>query len=163
MAESLTTGDIKFYVADLAVNTIDFADMKISGYKLLRDPGFETAVIISLFTDHRADDDDKVLNVGDTRRGWWADALLDVKIGSKLWLLGRAKTDNETLTLVEQYTKDALDWMITDGIADRIDSIATRNGANQIDFFMRIIKTDDRSVFFKFFVNWELQIAGGLV
>jgi len=163
MVESFTTGDIKFYMTELKADKIDFADMKISGFQLYRDPGFETAVIISLFSDRRADPEDKVLNKGDTRRGWWADALSEIPIGSKLWLLGRSKTDGETLTLAAQYVKDALAWMKTDSIADQIDAVASRGGQDQINFAVRVIKKDEQSIFFKFFVNWKLQQIGGLV
>lgn len=66
------------------------------------DDGLMTAVIISLFTDARAHDDDPLpderVGVSSDRRGWWGDCLPDAQgeqtlesIGSRLWLLWREK------------------------------------------------------------------------
>jgi len=163
MPETLTqTGDIKFYFDGTQADKLEFANIKISGYDLYRDPGFETAVLISLFSNQRATLEDKLPNRTDTRGGYWGDELLELPLGSKLWLLGRSKIDNDTLTTSEQYIKDALKWMVTDGIADSIEATATRANVNQINWLVNIKKKTGDSVFFKFFVNWKFQTTGGL-
>ncbi len=57
------------------------------------DAGLETAVIISLFTDRRAGENDELPATETDRRGWWGNTLQDAddEIGSKLWLLCREK------------------------------------------------------------------------
>jgi phage gp46-like protein len=79
----------------------------------------ETAVLLSLFTDARAADDDRVPGAQDDRRGWWAAPL-----GSRLWLLTREIATNEVRLRAEDYCRDALAWMIEDGVADQIDVAA---------------------------------------
>ena len=81
----------------------------------------ETAVMISLFTDARAAPDD-VLPQGETdRRGWWGNALGEDPIGSRLWLLRRARRRPETLNLARDYIREALAWLIEDGIARKVE------------------------------------------
>ena len=104
-------GDIKFFFRPDDADPLGPADIRVDGYELLRDPGFETAVLISLFTDARADDTDTLPDTYEDRRGYFGSILEDSPIGSKLWLLGRSKIDNTTLQLAEQYIIDALQWM----------------------------------------------------
>lgn len=89
------------------------------------DPGLTTAVLLSLFTDRAAEPDD-VPPSGDPtdRRGWWADEFAAVpgdKLGSRLWLLDRAKRTGETLRRAEEYSREALAWMLEDRVASAVD------------------------------------------
>lgn len=79
----------------------------------------ETSVLISLFTDARAAPDDLLPGALDDRRGWWAGPL-----GSRLWLLVREKATNQTRLRAEDYCREALAWMLNEGVADRIDVTA---------------------------------------
>ena len=88
------------------------------------DDGLATAVLLSLFLDRRAEADDPVEDTGLlARRGWVGDALSipgaapGDRIGSRLWLLARAKQQDETLRLAEDYAREALDWLLADGLA----------------------------------------------
>ncbi|WP_213977480.1 phage GP46 family protein, partial [Serratia marcescens] len=56
---------------------------------LINGDDLQTAMIISLFTDRVARDDDDI--DGEDRRGWWGDMGEDHNIGSRLWLLRRQK------------------------------------------------------------------------
>lgn len=115
-------------MTDIALQWIDGeADAVIDRADLLAEEGLETAIILSLFCDARADASDVLPSPGDGRRGWWGDQFsseANDRLGSKLWLLGRAKRVNETLERARKYSQDALAWMITDGVASAI-SIAT--------------------------------------
>ena len=51
----------------------------------------QTAILISLFTDAQASPDDMIQDGSGDPRGWWGDLGSSKPIGSKLWLLGRAK------------------------------------------------------------------------
>jgi len=155
-------GDIKFFYDSTTANTLGYADIQIDGVDLVRDPGFETSVLIALFSDGRADPEDALPDPKDSRRGWWGDALLEIPFKSKLWLLERAKLTDETLSRAEEYAKTALAYLVVDGIADDVQAVATRGGANQIDFVISIIRNNDRNIFFKFYINWQFQIFGGL-
>lgn len=115
---------------DIAVNfdgQLLTGDINQIAAGLETEPGLKTAVIISLFSDARAGDDDE-LPFGETdRRGWWGDMLAGAngpKLGSKLWLLQREKHTTEVLRRAESYAKDALQWLIDDGIAASVLAIA---------------------------------------
>lgn len=93
----------------------------LDGAELARAPAIETAVLVSLFTDRRALPDDRLEPGEEDRRGWWATALDGKPIGSRLWLLRRAKATAETLKRAKDMMREALQWMIEDGVAARVD------------------------------------------
>ncbi|WNJ89177.1 phage GP46 family protein [Bosea sp. 685] len=81
-----------------------------------------TPMLISLGTDRRAEPDDELpdgvdaLNASTSfvaRRGWIGDALdaLGRKIGSRIWLLNRAKQTETTRRFVEIWAAEALAWV----------------------------------------------------
>ena len=113
---------LTFDIATLA------GDLSLDGPDLATDTGLETAVLISLFTDRRAEADDALPGGADSdRRGWWGDALPMIeghRIGSRLWLLGREKVTTETLRRAEEYGREALAWLLDLGIASRIETLA---------------------------------------
>ena len=75
------------------------ADLVIEGGGLMTEEGLRTAVLISLMTDRRARLDDALPSDDGNRRGWWGDVAAEGndRIGSRLWLLSRAKATTETL------------------------------------------------------------------
>ena len=93
------------------------------------------AVIISLFTWRRAHDDDVLPNAGMSRMGWWGDSFPPVandRIGSRLWLLARSKLTDSTAQQAQDYAEEALQWLIDDGVAARVDVSATRMGLSTL-------------------------------
>ena len=91
----------------LHFDPIAFAcDYAVAAGDLAADNGLKTAVLISLFTDRLAAADDEIPDGTEDRRGWWGDMPADGSapsgappdpIGSRLWLLARAKQSAETL------------------------------------------------------------------
>lgn len=95
------------------------ADFAIEANDLAIDDGLQTAVLLSLFLDAPAQDGD-VLPEGETdRRGWWGDSEGD-HYGSRLWLLDRAKATQETLDRAEEFAREALQWLLTDRVAESL-------------------------------------------
>ena len=93
------------------------------------------AVIISLFTWRRAHDDDVLPNTGMSRMGWWGDSFPpspNDKIGSRLWLLARSKLTDGTAQQAQDYAEEALQWLIDDGVAARVDVSAVRQGISTL-------------------------------
>src|SRR5687767_5037389 len=85
------------------------ADIQLDGPDLLSGEDLETAIILSLFTDRRAKADD-ILDDPNDKRGWWGDTYSEIandKIGSRLWLLSRAKITNTTLNRAREYVSEA--------------------------------------------------------
>ncbi len=90
-----------------------------------------TAIIISLFTDRRAKDDDQLpeaVNLSPfphaNMRGWVGDGLAETagdRIGSRLWLLNREKQTEETRQRAIEYTQEALQWLIDDQHVQKFD------------------------------------------
>jgi phage gp46-like protein len=104
------------------------ADYALDGLGLTEDDGLDSAVILSLFTDRRANADDVIPDGSKDLRGWWADSFADVKndkIGSRLWLLGREKQLSAVLTRAQQYADEALKWLIDDGVAESVIVVAS--------------------------------------
>lgn len=119
------------------------ADWSIQGEgDVLLAPPLETAVFVSLFTDRRAGRDD-LLPPGETDpRGWWAEMLDDKPIGSRLWLLRRAKRLPETLRLAQDYIRESLAWMIEEGLAVRIEVAADWAARSRIAAVITIHRAD---------------------
>lgn len=99
----------------------------------------ETAVLISLFTDRLADENDVLPDTrpgypGD-RRGWWGDDPQNL-MGSRLWLLKRSKGPLDVAAKAEEYAAEALQWMIDDGVVAEFDIEATWTSPNQLDLLV---------------------------
>lgn len=89
------------------------------------------AVVISLFTWRRAKPDDET----DMPMGWWGDTwpvAQNDRYGSRLWLLQRKKLTNQTALEARTYIREALQWMIEDGLVSRIELIIQRTGINEL-------------------------------
>lgn len=101
------------------------ADLTIIDADIGVDAGIVTAVLLSLFLDRRAENDDRPPSGDITdRRGWWADEFLRVggdRTGSRLWLLDRSKRTNEVALRAKEYCVEALAWMLEDRVCSSID------------------------------------------
>jgi phage gp46-like protein len=118
----------------------------------------EAAVWTSLFSDRRALPDDVIPDGTDDRRGWWGDTYADKPIGSRLWLLDRAKRIPETLRRAEDYAREALAWLVEDGVAARVEVTAiwaTNIGPNAMAILPVIIHRDGRRLDFRFDWAWQ--------
>ncbi|CAN5788783.1 phage GP46 family protein [soil metagenome] len=120
-------GGFSFLRAAMSDTTIvwnrDFGrgDWSLSGAMLQAGNDLETAILISLFTDREASPDDVIPDGTNDPRGWIGDADQDYKIGSRLWLLDRAKQDRATLQRANDYINEALQWLIDDGVVARFE------------------------------------------
>jgi phage gp46-like protein len=114
----------------------------------------EAAIWVSLFTDRRAAPDDKITDGTDDRRGWWADAFSDKAIGSRLWLLDRAKRTEETRRRAETYAREALAWLVEDGIAARVDVTAEWAGPTFLTILPVVTHRDGRRADYRFDWAW---------
>lgn len=147
-------------MADIRTIYKDFAgDWQILAPGLAEDSGLDTAVIISLFSDRRAEDGD--LPSGENRRGWWGDTYAEIesdKIGSRLWLLSREKQLPRVVARAEEYVNEALAWLIADGIANRVQVTATVIAQGVLGLDIQIYRNDAPPVRFRFDYFWQ----GGL-
>jgi len=109
-----------------------------------------TAVLISLFTDAEAGDDDTPTDGTANRRGWWGGS-----IGSKIWLRLRMKPGDDLLALVRNDISDALAWMITDGVAAQIDVTTEFTRPGMLGAQVTIYRRSGGTVALKFSRLWE--------
>jgi phage gp46-like protein len=119
-----------------------------------------TAFRIALLTDRTALADDELPDDSNDRRGWWAD--LDAEdiwngwpIGSRLWLLSRAKIVDETVTRAEQYCREALQPFIDRRIVSRIDIALERDGQNSIGGLITAYRGPSREIDLRFETLWN--------
>lgn len=151
--ESVQMSDIALHFN----NTTNEYDVSVVSGDLAAGNSLETAVIISLFTWARAGEND--VGVGKPRFGWWGDKI-DAEntdsTGSKLYLLKRCKITQETISKAEEYIRDALKWMITDGVASEITTTVERNPDNKdrLDATIVISRGDDNTTL-KFNDLWK--------
>ena len=121
-------------MSDIATLWIDQGgDWLVDGPSLATDDGLKTAVVLSLFTDRLAESGDVLPDAGASgsdgagRRGWWGDAYADQPgdlVGSRLWLLDREKVRTQVLRRAEEYTAEALQWLVADGVASAVNVTA---------------------------------------
>lgn len=138
----------------------DSLDLVVASNDLKVDEGLQTAILISLFTDARANDDE-VPAEDTSRRGWWGDlfqAAPGDQVGSKLWLLKREKRTLETLNRAEEYSKEALQWMIDDGVAAAVDTSAAWDPSGAMLLTILITKPgESQAATFRFKTKWGAE------
>lgn len=128
------------------------SDLVLEAGDLVLDEGLSTPVIVSLFSDAQIAADESLPGHRDPtpqerasflpseipdRRGWWAEAAF----GSKLWLLDRAKLSDLTVAAARDYTENALQWLIEEGIASRVEAVVERAG-ERLEIAVSIYRDD---------------------
>lgn len=112
------------------------------------------AVHISLFSDAEADPTDP--GADGERRGWWAGDLDELDaVGSRLWLLERAKLTQSNVALAGQYAREALAWMVEDGVAASVAATAQRSAEGTVDLTVEIVEPSGNRVGYRFRSLWE--------
>lgn len=133
------------------------ADWLATGGALVSGDDYQTAVIISLFTDRHAREDDKYED--NDRRGWWGDSESSEQMGSRLWLLRREKLTPQVRQRAEDYASEALKWLLDDRIVKAIEPVAQIVYPNRLNLFIRYqVPQSDNWETLQFYWIWESQI-----
>ena len=147
-------------MTDLAVawnNNFGTGDICVVGADLQADDTLETAIILSLFTDARVLEGE--LPSGHTwRRGWWGDALDDEPdvTGSKLWTLRRSKATPELLVRARAFCREALRWLIRDGVAVEVNVGTSYRSPGVMQIFVQVVEPNRSRQEFQF-----VDVIGG--
>jgi phage gp46-like protein len=138
-------------------------DIGLSGSQLVAEDGLKTAIILSLFLDARAHDDDVIPDGTANRRGWYGDRIVpggqDVaypdRVGSRLWLLAREKQLPSVLVKARQYATEALQWLVDDGVAARVDVTAEIVRAGMLGLGVTVTRPDGSTDQHNFDYAWS--------
>ncbi len=146
----------------MAQNEQGLFDLPVRKGDLVGDDSLGTEIMVSLFTDVRAEKDELPPEYSDLR-GWWADALLSMQgdeqgTGSKFWLLRRQKQLESVLVQAEAYARSALQWLIDEGLAGAV-SVTAENPAQGTLALTVSITRSSPSVVQRVTDVWQINIT----
>lgn len=121
---------------------------------LKKEASFDTAILMSLLTEKRADSSEQI--VPELRRGWWGNEsndVIDYEIGSKLWLLHQSKNIDETANKAVDYAIDCLQWLLDDNYLKDVIVTAVRSLSN-ITLNIQLVRNDNE-VDQRFYELWD--------
>jgi phage gp46-like protein len=128
------------------------ADLAILQNDLKPEEGLRSAVLLSLFSNRY----DPETDAG----GWWGDLVPVVAgdlMGSRLWLLARAKRTPEVLELAKNAAQEALQWLVDDLVASSVDVVAEFFTAQGLGLTVTISRPNDSPVRFRFGSAWAAE------
>lgn len=126
-----------------------------------------SAIIVALNTDALADESEVIPDPrDDNRRGWWGDLNADKiwggwPIGSRLWLLTRAKIvdrfarEGATINRVETYIQIALQPFIDKRIVSRISVVARQDNDKRISATILIYRGPKATIQLEYQPLWS--------
>lgn len=83
---------------------------------------FDTAIIVSVLSDRRANESEALLS--ERRRGWIGNEYTPgFEIGSKLWLFEQSRLTRQTINQAADVVRDSLLWMVEEGLAVTITNV----------------------------------------
>jgi phage gp46-like protein len=118
------------------------------------------SVVISLFTWRRAGPDDPLDD--DERYGWWGDtfpSVADDRIGSRLWLLRRVRLNAATRRDAEFYAREALKWLLDDGLVLAIEIITEQVEINRLNLGVVLTVSTGQTVRLNASDQWQVIYA----
>lgn len=147
-------------MSDVAiVITNNCFQLSLNNGDLETEQGLETAVIISLFSDRRVTSEELPPGIS-SKRGWWGDLFPEREgdqIGSKVWVLSRAKNTNATVAALENLATESLQWMIEDGVASAISVSAELSEDSIYESKLTVEITRPSGETDRFGVIWDQQ------
>jgi phage gp46-like protein len=147
-------------MSDIALKLGTYAaDLVLDQSDLQCDDGLETAILISLFTDHYVSSSELPAEEL-SQRGWWGDSVSfipDDTIGSKLWLLQREKITAETLQRAKSYAEQALQWLIDDNIVKSLEVSVTRSRIDALWIEIILIRPSGERLSLRYENIWQAQ------
>ncbi|MHB9833817.1 phage GP46 family protein [Paraburkholderia terrae] len=117
-------------------------DWVLAGAQLLTGNDLETAYLISLFTDRQAQPGDVIPDGSNDTRGWIGDVGQKYPIGSRLWLLERAKATPQTLNNARTYVTEAVQWLVDDKVVSKHDITVQWIASGQLGIWIQAYRPD---------------------
>lgn len=132
-------------------------DIDITSAGLRQDDGLETLVLQILFTDACADESDVLPDGTSDRRGWPGDTFADEPLGSKLWLLDRAKLTTDVRNKAVTYAQTALDRHLKPDYAKLVTVTGSIPQFQMLQLDIAIIRPDGSELSLSIKQRWEAQ------
>ena len=137
-------------------NNTATGDFAMSGGALATGCDLETAVLISLFTDRRADPGDEIpASMRTDPRGWWSDTFDGEQIGSKLWQIAGRICNQDTCNWARDQIATSLQWMIEDGVAASVTPRVWLGGKGRINMSVQIVEPSGKASLFGYYWSQE--------
>ena len=130
-------------------------DWLLAGAALESGNDLQTSVLISLFSDRQATADDVIPDSTGNRRGWWGDLGATIPIGSRLWLLSREKLTQSVANRAKTYITEALQWLITDGVAAQINVSTMIIAPTMLGAVIQIVRSTGVTVTLNYAWAWQ--------
>jgi phage gp46-like protein len=130
-----------------------------------------TAIIVALGTNALASPEDELPDPDATDRcGWWGDLDAELiwkgwPIGSKLWLLRRAKINSpasrqgSTLVMIDNYIRAAIQPFVDSRVCSGFDVWVTRVDKQRVDALVRIYRGPLPEIDLRYAVLWDAMVA----
>jgi phage gp46-like protein len=148
-------------MTDIATVWKDVAgDWQMSGSQLASGGDLVTAVLISVFSDRLANTDDVIVDGSNDPRGWWGDMGASYPVGSRIWLLSRAKKTADILLKAKDYLAEALQWLIDDGVVVKFDITTEWGEPNALYASVVAWRSDGSKVAQRFQWVWSSLLPG---
>lgn len=131
-------------------------DLDFDGHDLVLSESLGNSVVMSLMEFDR-EKKPKSAEIDTVFGGWWGNALESYNLGSKLWLSLREGITETSLRNACDAVKDALKWMLDDGVAKSVEATAKRNSSDPylVEFTVTITKPDGSEEPYQWQVNWR--------
>lgn len=141
-------------------NTEMDLDFQVANGDLKLGSALSNRIIISLFTWAEANVGDEI-PIGVKDGGYWGDDVASrdsetpSTMGSRIWEINGKITD-ETLTDVESYAREALDWIKDEDSISEFSVSAARLGVSQIDLTVTVIMANGETqrLVYADILNW---------
>lgn len=118
------------------------------------DESFNTAIILSLYPERRADED--TIPIAAKRRGWVGNETNEdntYELGSLQWLNEQARTNSDTKNASVGYVKEALAWLVPNYLNDiKVSGFLRSEGVELEIVLVRKNKKIDK-LYFKLWEN----------
>jgi len=100
-------------------------DISFENGDIAKEDGFDTAILVSWFTDARAPAN--LVAIPEKRRGWIANSVSPIEgvedrdLGGLLWLTDQRRLTPTTRNATVDFGRKALAWFVEDGLLSRVD------------------------------------------
>ena len=92
-----------------------YYDLAIENGQFKQVYNFDTALLISIFGERRADASE--VKLPQHRSGWWGNLILfddGFEMGSKIWILNQKRLTQDVLNMAVAYAYECTEWLIQD-------------------------------------------------